>query len=114
MAWSIDKGGTHAGDRHMQMRLIMKEVDGTPMSAKVNPAPPREALTCFGGELDIKTFRKGAEVAKTCGSLKAFIPHEFELLVEAGFEMKRPYSVVSRQNRRSNRLGSTVAPQTTQ
>ena len=104
MAWSIDKGGTHAGDRHMQMRCIMKSVDHVPMCAKVDPAPPRESLTCFGGKLTIEQFRKGGKLTKSCGTLKGFIPHEYELLVQAGFELKRPYDVVSRQNRKSNRL----------
>ena len=93
MAWSIDKGGSRAGERHMAMRLIMKERDGVPMARKVEPAPPKEALTCFGGELKIKEFRKGVKLSKNDGALVGFIPHEYELLVASGFEVRRAYDV---------------------
>ena len=103
MAWSQERGG-RVGERHNRMRVLMKEQEGVPMVTSFPAAPPREALAVFGGTMSVEEFR-GAGGAKVLEApLVGCIPKEFEILVGAGFTMRRDYKVGGKHVRYSCRL----------
>ena len=89
LAWSKSKGDSRVGDRHMWIRLLMKTMCGIPMSKNIQPAPPKECLRCFGGEMDIDTFRSvdDLELVELSGIRKAVVPFEREILMQSGLRV---------------------------
>jgi hypothetical protein len=104
MAWSEERGGVRVGERHSALRLLMKSQCGIPMSQACPRAPPREALLALGGHLSIEAFRAAAGVQMLQRPMVGMVPNEFEMLVGAGFEMRRPYVVGGKQQRYTRQL----------
>lgn len=94
MKWSWELGGAHAGERQMQIRCLMKKLHGIPLSSRINPAPPRECLKCFGGEMYIQQFRQcTSSCVEQTAVRKCAIPFEREILMLGGMVVTEDYKL---------------------
>lgn len=55
--WILDKNTFSVGEQINLLHLLLKKVIGS--YSKIRPAPPRIALTIFGGPLSLEEFREG-------------------------------------------------------
>jgi len=88
LAWSRAKGDGRVNGRQMWIRLAMKRLHTVPLSKQLFPAPPREALRIFGGELDIDMFRETQMTFVEDSAIrKTIIPFEREILMLGGLRV---------------------------